>query len=108
MKINEVTAPLKEMSPQERQIAELGRTLMDMAATHKDDAESNQMASLGSAMTEFGSLFGPKNLPELVKRSRVEPKDIQRYLKMAQERLKSAGPVRKGVEKPEPEDNDDF
>ncbi len=100
MKINDVISEMQKTSidPQHAKLAELGRTLMDMAASHKDDVESNQMASLGSAMTEFGTSFGPKNLMDVVKMTGLDPKAIQKLVGMAQERLKTAGPVRKAKE----------
>ena len=57
MKIKDIMVEMQKTSldPQHAKLAELGRTLMDMAAKHKDDVESNQMAKLGSAMTEFGT-----------------------------------------------------
>jgi hypothetical protein len=97
MKIKDVMVEMQKTSidPQQAKLAELGRTLMDMAASHKDDVESNQMASLGSAMTEFGTPFGPNNLMDVVKRTGLDPKAIQKLMGMAQAQLKSAGPVRK-------------
>ena len=105
MKIKDVMVEMQKTSidPQHAKLAELGRTLMDMAASHKDDVESNQMASLGSAMTEFGTSFGPKNLMDIVKRTGLDPKAIQKMVGMAQERLKTAGPVRKAKDPVEQE-----
>ncbi len=100
MKVNDIVNEMQKTSidPQHAKLAELGRTLMDMAATHKDDVESNQMAKLGSAMTEFGTSFGPKNLMDVVKMTGLDPKAIQKLVGVAQERLKTAGPVRKSKE----------
>lgn len=105
MKIKDIMVEMQKTSldPQHAKLAELGRTLMDMAASHKDDVESNQMASLGSAMTEFGTSFGPKNLMDVVKRTGLDPKAIQKLVGMAQARLKSDGPVRKAKEPVEQE-----
>ncbi len=105
MKIKDVLSEMQKTSidPQHAKLAELGRTLMDMAATHKDDVESNQMAKLGSAMTEFGTSFGPKNLMDVVKATGLDPKAIQKLVAMAQDRLKTAGPVRKAKDPVEQE-----
>jgi hypothetical protein len=108
MKINEVTEPVveTEMTTQQRQLSEIGRTLMDMAITNKDDEESNNMSKLGDTLTQYGAAFGPKNLQDVVKKTGLNPKVIQGLLQKAQAQLKSAGPVRKGAEVPDEEPED--
>jgi len=105
MKIKDVMSEMQKTSidPQHAKLAELGRTLMDMAASHKDDVESNQMAKLGSAMTEFGTSFGPKNLMDIVKMTGLKPDAIQKLVGAAQKQLNTAGPVRKAKDPVEKE-----
>lgn len=95
MKINEITESKK--LKESNDIAEIGRAMMDMAATHKDDEESNQMSSLGDALTRFGTNMGPKNIKDLVKQTGVEPEQIQELMKAAKQHLDQQGPIRTGV-----------
>ena len=112
MKINEVTEA-HEASPQQRKLAALGRTLMDMSAkmpmkgaSDEEIGKSNKMAALGDALTRFGTPFGPRDVKGLVKATGLDPKEIQELLAMAQK----AGPVKAVAADPEPEDDeeDDF
>jgi hypothetical protein len=113
MKINEVTEA-QETSPQQRQLAALGRTLMDISAkmpmgkgvSDEEVEKSNKMSALGDALTRFGTAFGPKDVKGLVKATGLDPKEIQELLALAQK----AGPVKPVAAEPEPEDDeeDDF
>lgn len=109
--MNEITEatgdPGYGATPQQKQLAELGRTLMDMAVTEKDDALSNKMSRLGDEMTRFGTAFGAKNLSDIIKKTGLEAPVIQDLLGKAQKQLKTAGPVRKGAEKPSDDMDDD-
>lgn len=110
MKIDEVTVNPKagyEITPAQRQIAELGRVLMDKAVTTKDDELSNTMAKVGSSMTEFGSAWGPRNLDELLKATGVDAAMLKKLLAYAQQELAKSGPVRKSKEVPNDDEDDD-
>ena len=72
------------VTPQQRQLANLGRVLMDLAVTTKDDALANMMASVGDALTRFGTPFGAKNLEELVKKTGASKVIINKLLQHAQ------------------------
>ena len=86
MKMNEVLKEANfEMTPQQRKLAELGRVLMDQAASTKDDALSVVMSRVGSTLTDFGTLFGPKNLAEVVKKSSASPEVIKKLLAYAEQ-----------------------
>jgi len=86
MKMNEVLKEANfEMTPQQRKLAELGRVLMDQAASTKDDALSVVMSRVGSTLTDFGTLFGPKNLGEVVKKSSASPEVIKKLLAYAEQ-----------------------
>ena len=116
MKINEVTEALNpgySDNPQHKKLADIGRRLMDMSASMKitkttPDEEihkSNQMSSFGDALTRFGTDFGPKNLPELLKVARVSKEEALEFMKIGQ-----SAPAAKlkgdEVEPDEPEDDD--
>src|SRR6056300_1083974 len=112
MKINEVTEArpgyASSSDPKFRQIASMGRKLMDISAKMpmgkgvSDDevAKSNRMSSFGDALTRFGTDFGPKNMEELLKTARVTPEEAKEFLAMAQ---KAPEPKLKGDEV-EPDD----
>jgi hypothetical protein len=115
MKIKEITeaGPGYAGDPRHAQIASLGRKLMDISAKMpmgkgvSDDevAKSNRMSSFGDALTRFGTAFGPKSLPELIKIARVTPEEAKEFLALAQ---KAPEPQLKGndVEPEEPEDDE--
>ena len=73
-----------DMTPQQRKLANLGRVLMDLAVTTKDDALANLMASVGDSLTRFGTSFGPKNLDELMKKTGASKEIINKLLQHAQ------------------------
>lgn len=100
MKINEVitesntkTRKLKENT----EVAELGRAMMDMAVKHKDDEVSNNLSSLGDALTRFGTPVGPKSVKDIVKQTGIDDKTIQKYMAAAQKYMEKHGPVRSGA-----------
>jgi Sec-independent protein translocase protein TatA len=115
MKINEVTEsrPGYASDPKHAMIANLGRRLMDMSAkmpmgkgvSDEEVAKSNRMSSFGDALTRFGTDFGPKSLPELIKSARVTPEEAKEFLALAQN---APDPKLKGndVEPEEPEDDE--
>ena len=110
MKISEVSVNPKagyEITPAQRQIAELGRVLMDKAVTTKDDVLSNTMAKVGSSMTEFGTTWGPRNVDELLKATGVDAAMLRKLLAYAQQEFAKSGPVRKSKEPSEPVDADE-
>lgn len=74
-----------EMTPQQRKLAEYGRILMDQAASTKDDGLSVVMSRVGSTLTDFGTVFGPKNLAEVVKKAGVSPEVIKKLLAYAEQ-----------------------
>ena len=111
MKINEVTEArpgyADDTNPQTRKLASMGRTLMDISSTtsmkglsDEEIGKTNKMSSFGDALTRFGTAFGPKNLPELLKASGVTAEEAKEFLAMAQ----AKGPVKQAA--PEPEDDE--
>ena len=47
---------MNETTNVERLLANTGRAMMDAAVAEKDDAYSNKLARVGSALTELGSV----------------------------------------------------
>ena len=86
MKMNDILNEVNDnfgLSPEQRKLANLGRTLMNAAATTKDDALSNVMSKVGNELTNFGALFGATNLAELVKRTGVSAEVIKKLMAYA-------------------------
>ena len=86
MKINEILNEADNfgITPQQRKIANLGRVLMDQAATTKDDGLSNMMATVGNELTNFGATFGPRNLNDLVRKTGTTEEVIKKLLAYAE------------------------
>lgn len=72
------------MTPAQRRIANLGRILMDQAATTKDDGLSNIMAAVGNELTNFGATFGPRNMGDLVRKTGATEEVIKKLLAYAE------------------------
>jgi hypothetical protein len=86
MKMNDILNEVNDnfgLSPEQRKLANLGRTLMNAAATTKDDALSNVMSKVGNELTNFGALFGATNLEELVKKTGVSAEVIKKLMAYA-------------------------
>lgn len=99
MKINEITdiKPKGKKLKENSEVAEIGRSMMDMAVTQKDDEVSNNLSTLGDALTRFGTNLGPKSIKDLVKQTGLDQGTIQKYMAAAQKHLEKTGPVRSGV-----------
>ena len=65
------------MSKQQKDLANMGRKLMDMAAKEKNDMISNAMARLGDELTNWGTTYGAKNLNDLTKKTGLKPNIIR-------------------------------
>ena len=86
MKMNDILNEVNDnfgLSPEQRKLANMGRTLMNAAATTKDDALSNVMSKVGNELTNFGALFGATNLVELVKKTGVSAEVIKKLMAYA-------------------------
>jgi hypothetical protein len=86
MKMNDILNEVNDnfgLSPEQRKLANMGRTLMNAAATTKDDALSNVMSKVGNELTNFGALFGATNLAELVKKTGVSAEVIKKLMDYA-------------------------
>ena len=76
-------------TPNQLKLAGIGRNLMDIAANTSmkglKDAEIgrfNRMASFGDALTRVGTVFGPSDVKEILKTSRVEINEAQEFMKI--------------------------
>lgn len=49
-----------ELTKAQRQLGDLGRKMMDMAVTERDDAKSNHLARVGYMLTSYGAPFGTR------------------------------------------------
>jgi hypothetical protein len=86
MKINEVITESKAKPRKLKEstdVAEIGRTMMDMAIKQKDDEVSNNMSTLGAALTRFGTRAGPQNIKDVVKQTGLDANTIQKYMQAA-------------------------
>lgn len=96
MKINEITSKKKKPIKESTEVAEIGRAMMDMAIKQKDDEVSNNMSTLGAALTRFGTVSGPQDIKGVVKQTGLQPETIQQYMKAAKQYVEKHGPVRSG------------
>ena len=110
MKIKDIiTEAGMETNPKYKQLAAIGRVLMDRAVTTKDDALSNLMASFGDSLTRYGTTFGPRTPEELMKKTGVSKDMMLKLMKFGEAELKKGGDVAKGKDvADEPEDADDM
>lgn len=99
------------ITPEQRKLANLGRTLMNQAAVTKDDNLSNVMAKVGNELTNYGALFGPKSIKELVDKSGVSIEVIKKLLAYADKIHSSQSSLNKdnddsGLDDTDTDDND--
>ena len=109
MKITEIT-DVKNKGKKLREnsgVVELGRSMMDMAVTQKDEEVSNNLSSLGDALTRFGTNMGPKNIKDLVRQTGLDQGTIQKYMAAAENHLEKNGPNRAGVNDMDDDNFDD-
>ena len=72
------------MTDAEKQLADLGRTLMDNAMKEKSDKLSNYMSLVGRMFTEYGTDQGAKSLPELANKLKMSEEDVLKFAAYAQ------------------------
>jgi hypothetical protein len=49
-----------ELTKAQRQLGDLGRKMMDLAVTERDDVKSNNLARVGYMLTSYGAAFGTR------------------------------------------------
>ena len=76
-------------------VAELGRILMQ-AAEKADPEDHNNLSTLGSELTKYGTVDGAENMGKLADKVAMPLDQINSYLNMAMELYKKHGPVRTG------------
>jgi predicted component of type VI protein secretion system len=103
MKINEIVTEAMDMTPEQKKLANLGRILMDMAITTKDDALSNVMSRVGDELTRYGASWGARSMKELVAKTKTSEKVIMQMMSVANKKLEKDGPTRPNVKDPVPE-----
>jgi predicted transcriptional regulator len=72
------------MTDAEKQLAELGRTLMDNAMQENSDKLSNYMSLVGRMFTEYGTNEGAKSLPELADKLKMSEEEVLKFAAYAQ------------------------
>ena len=94
--VSEADIPTKfELNPAQRQLANIGRKLMDKAATTKDDALSTALSRVGNELTSYGASFGASGIQELEKRSGVSRASIMKMMDYGKRMLENG--VKLGV-----------
>ncbi len=90
--VSEADIPTKfELNPAQRQLANIGRKLMDKAATTKDDALSTALSRVGNELTSYGASFGASSIQELEKRSGVSRASIMKMMDYGKRMLEKEG-----------------
>ena len=107
MKMNEIVTEAMDMTPEQKKLADLGRIIMDMAITTKDDALSNVMSKVGDELTRYGASYGARSMKELSAKTGTSEKVIMQMLTVANKKLEKDGPSRPNVKDPSPEPEDD-
>ena len=83
-----MTNETREMNPKHREIAGLGRKMIDMASkmTGTDDNTlmmANALSRLGDTLTNFGADFGPKTMDDVVRITGMDKAVISALVKKA-------------------------
>jgi hypothetical protein len=84
MRINEIGANY-ETTGKQKQLADIGRKLMDLAVSTKDDQLSVAMSRLGNELTAYGTPFGAQNMAELEKKTALPQALILKLMKFGQQ-----------------------
>ena len=83
-----MTNETREMDPRHREIAAMGRKMIDMSSnmTGTDDNTlmmANALSRLGDTLTNYGADFGPKSLEDVMKITGMSKQIIQALMKKA-------------------------
>jgi hypothetical protein len=90
--VSESDIPAKfEINPAQRKLANIGRKLMDKAATTKDDALSTALSRVGNELTSYGASFGASSIQELEKRTGVSRTSIMKMMDYGKKMLEKEG-----------------
>ena len=80
-----------EVNPAQRTLADIGRKLMDKAATTKDDALSTALSRVGNELTSYGTPFGARSIQELEKKTGIKRDSIMKMLDYGKKMLSKEG-----------------
>ncbi len=74
------------MSDQQRQLADIGRALMNAQFKTDNDEESNKLSLIGSELTRFGAEEGASSLEDLMRKAKISSQEeLLKYMKMGKD-----------------------
>lgn len=74
------------MSDQQRQLADIGRALMNAQFKADSDEESNKLSLIGSELTRFGAEEGAKSLDDLMRKAQIASREeLLKYMTMGKD-----------------------
>jgi guanosine-3',5'-bis(diphosphate) 3'-pyrophosphohydrolase len=82
-----------EITPQQKQLIEFGRKLMEKGAEHSDDNVSAMMSKVGNNLVKFGAPGGSNSIAELEKVTGVKEETILKMMEYAKSAIEKEGPV---------------
>ncbi len=74
----------QEMTDQQRQLADMGRALMNSQFKY-DDELGNKMADVGSELTRFDTPEGSKSMEDMLRKLKMSKEDLLKFMKKAKE-----------------------
>ncbi len=74
----------QEMTDQQRQLADMGRALMNSQFQY-DDELGNKMADVGSELTKFDTPEGSKSMDDMLRKLKMSKEDLLKFMKKAKE-----------------------
>ena len=80
-----------EMNPAQKSLADIGRKLMDKAATTKDDVLSTALSRVGNELTSYGTAFGARSIEELEKNTGIARASIMKMMDYGKRMLEKEG-----------------
>ena len=80
-----------EVNPAQKSLADIGRKLMDKAATTKDDKLSTALSRVGNELTSYGTIFGARSIEELEKNTGIAKASIMKMLDYGKKMVEKEG-----------------
>jgi hypothetical protein len=74
----------QEMTDQQRQLADMGRALMNSQFKY-DDELGNKMADVGSELTRFDTPEGSRSMEDMLRKLKMSKEDLLKFMKKAKE-----------------------
>jgi hypothetical protein len=98
----------QEMTDQQRQLADMGRALMNSQFQY-DDELGNKMADVGSELTRFDTPEGSKSMEDMLRKLKMSKEDLLKFMKKAKELVdQGAHEMGRDMESGEDEPEDEF